>query len=106
MREGEVVSCPHVSPEGTGNTWATSASSSNSTLRQDPEERNMKIIVHFYVLNACQPLKNYSILLNYLTLFTYFMGTADGGTVVKVLCYKSEGRWFNCRWCHGNFSLT
>jgi hypothetical protein len=22
------------------------------------------------------------------------MGTADGGTVVKVLCYKSEGRWF------------
>jgi hypothetical protein len=20
--------------------------------------------------------------------------------VVKVLCYKSEGRWFNPRWCH------
>ena len=29
-----------------------------------------------------------------------------GGTVVKVLCYKSEGRWFDCRWCHWNFSLT
>ena len=29
-----------------------------------------------------------------------------GGTVVKVLCYKSEGRWFHCRWCHWNFSLT
>jgi hypothetical protein len=29
-----------------------------------------------------------------------------GGTVVKVLCYKSEGRWFDFRWCHGNFSLT
>jgi hypothetical protein len=28
------------------------------------------------------------------------------GTVVKVLCYKSEGRWFNSRWCHWNFSLT
>ena len=22
-----------------------------------------------------------------------------GGTVVKVLCYKSEGRWFDPRWC-------
>ena len=28
-----------------------------------------------------------------------------GGTVVKVLCYKSEGRWFDPRWCHWNFSL-
>ena len=22
------------------------------------------------------------------------------GTVVKVLCYKSLGRWFDSRWCH------
>jgi len=29
-----------------------------------------------------------------------------GGTVVKALCYKSEGRWFDSRWCHWNFSLT
>ena len=29
-----------------------------------------------------------------------------GGTVVNVLCYKSEGRWFDSRWCHWNFSLT
>jgi hypothetical protein len=34
------------------------------------------------------------------------LGTADGGTVVKVLRYKSEGRWFHSRWCHWNFSLT
>jgi hypothetical protein len=33
-------------------------------------------------------------------------GTADGGTVVKVLRYKSEGRWFDSRWYHWNFSLT
>jgi len=26
-------------------------------------------------------------------------------TVVKVLCYKSEGRWFDPSWCHWNFSL-
>jgi len=24
----------------------------------------------------------------------------SGGTVVKVLCYKSEGRWFDPSWCH------
>ena len=29
-----------------------------------------------------------------------------GSTVVKVLCYKSEGRWFDPRWCQWNFSLT
>ena len=23
-----------------------------------------------------------------------------------LLCYKSEGRWFDSRWCHWNFSLT
>jgi len=27
-------------------------------------------------------------------------------SVVKALCYKSEGRWFDSRWCHWNFSLT
>jgi hypothetical protein len=32
-------------------------------------------------------------------------GNADGGTVVKVLCYKSEGRWFDSRWCHWNYSI-
>jgi len=32
-----------------------------------------------------------------------------GGTVVavvKVLCYKSECRWFDPSWCHWSFSLT
>ena len=27
-----------------------------------------------------------------------------GRTVVKVLCYKSEGRWFDYRWCPWKFS--
>jgi len=26
--------------------------------------------------------------------------------VVKALCYKSEGRWFDPSWCQWNFSLT
>ena len=37
----------------------------------------------------------------------YYMKEGDrGNTVVKVLCYKSEGRWFDSRWCSWNFSLT
>ena len=29
-----------------------------------------------------------------------------GSKVVKVLCYKSEDRLFDYRWCHWDFSLT
>ena len=29
-----------------------------------------------------------------------------GSTVVKVLCYKSEGCWFDPSWCRWKFSLT
>ena len=36
----------------------------------------------------------------------YALYVDRGGTVVKVLYYKSEGRWFYSRWCHWNFSLT
>jgi hypothetical protein len=29
-----------------------------------------------------------------------------GIAVAQWLRYKSEGRWFDSRWCHWNFSLT
>ena len=29
-----------------------------------------------------------------------------GTTVVKMLCYKWEGSWFDPSWCHWKFSLT
>ena len=32
---------------------------------------------------------------------TYINGDRDGA-VVKVLCYKSEGRWFDASWCFWN----
>ena len=35
-----------------------------------------------------------------------FLSWDHGGTVFKVLCYKSEGRWFDPSWCHWHFSLT
>jgi len=40
-------------------------------------------------------------------MYSYCYISGDrGSTVVKVLCYKSEGRWFDPSWCHWNFSLT
>ena len=39
-------------------------------------------------------------------IYIYIYGDR-GSTVVKVLCYKSEGRWYDPSWCHWNFfSLT
>jgi len=36
-----------------------------------------------------------------------FPSLADrGSTVVKMLCYKSEGRWFDPSCYHWNFSLA
>ena len=46
----------------------------------------------------CKMLCNFHILAG--------LGGDRGSTVVKVLCYKSVGRWFDTRWCHWNFSLT
>ena len=37
---------------------------------------------------------------------TMFYSGDRGSTVVKALCYKSEGRWLDPSWCHWNFSLT
>ena len=39
-------------------------------------------------------------------MITLILGGDRGGTVVKVLCYKSEGHCFDPRWRHWNFSLT
>jgi len=41
-----------------------------------------------------------------LTLFIITIIGNRGSTVVKVLYYKFEGRGFDSRWCHWNFSLT
>ena len=38
-----------------------------------------------------------------LTYWRYELLGGRGGTVVKVLCYKSEGRWFDPSWCQWIF---
>ena len=42
-----------------------------------------------------------SSLLRYISVLRFLAGDR-GSTVVKVLCYKSEGRWFDSRWCLWN----
>jgi len=41
----------------------------------------------------------------FIVIYTQLLGDR-GSSVVQVLCYKSEGRWFDSSWCHWNFSLT
>jgi hypothetical protein len=43
-------------------------------------------------------------ILRYASLL--YEGGDRGSTVVKELRYKSEGRWFDPRWSHWNFSLA
>ena len=45
------------------------------------------------------------IIFSVLTNYIFRLGDR-GSTVVKVLCYNSEGRWFDPGWCQWNFSLT
>ena len=42
---------------------------------------------------------------SFLIIKTEF-GERGDSPVVKVLCYKSEGRRFDPSWCHWDFSLT
>ena len=45
-------------------------------------------------------------LLSSFNIVLFLLVGDRGSTVVKVLRYKSKGRWFDYRWCHWNFSLT
>ena len=51
------------------------------------------------------PLLVFCAVMGQLHFYTIHSGDR-GSTVVKALCYKVEGRWFDPSWCHLNFSLT
>jgi len=42
------------------------------------------------------------IFITYFIVFYIYYNGDRGSTVVKMLCYKSEGRWFDPSWCHWN----
>ena len=61
------------------------------------------ILFHLYGrFSACN--KHSSILFCFI-LYIPISGDRRS-TVVKVLCYKSEGLWFDPSWCYWNFSWT
>jgi hypothetical protein len=62
---------------------------------------NLQTVLCFYFSH------NFDIVLSKYSTHTHTHTHGDrGSTVVKVLHYKSEGHWFDPRWCHWNFSLT
>ena len=54
---------------------------------------------------ACHPARSPGIgTQTHTHTHTYIYGVR-GSTVVKALCYKSEGRWFDPRWCHWKYFI-
>ena len=61
---------------------------------------------YLFKLHASSPSPNIFVCLYYSRnisqLYSYTCGDR-GSTVVKVPCYKSEGRWFDPSWCQWIF---
>ena len=62
------------------------------------------LVSHFIMLTTtccdnCGPSLGINCIYIYIYIYIY------GSTVVKVLCYKSEGRWFDPSWCHWIFHI-
>jgi hypothetical protein len=62
-----------------------------------------RIYIYIY-FSACNTVAIY-IYIPYFYKHTHIYG-GRGSSVVKALCYKSGGRWYDARWCHWNFSVT
>ena len=60
---------------------------------------HIQMICLLYIVAQLEAVNNYCNRIPACVLNTVL-------TVIKVLCYKSEGRGFDSRWCHWNFSLT
>ena len=72
--------------------------SPNSKLKGRPEKGCSNILVAS-IRHSYSHIQNGGTL-NLLKPTGYVM------SVGKLLCYKSEGRWFDPSWCSWNFSLT
>ena len=88
------------------------------------------VSVHFFRLNHCSDITRRSAIMSgFLEIYSWkgfypymvsqiqkacvfcleirLLYDTVGTAVAQWLrCYKSEGRWFDSRWCHWNFSLT
>ena len=70
----------------------------------DPRTRRSMSSVN--LLNGPQTAPQKFIEVWRILFFTPIACGDRSSTVVKVRCHKSEGRWFDSRWCHWNFLLT
>ena len=87
----------------------------NSSRRLD-YYRSWSVTFEITVLNLCIPFRwnviseqtehQNTALCHNNSLSNTFRTADRSGTVVKVLCYKSEGRWFDPSWFQWNISLT
>jgi len=59
----------------------------------------------FYPQDTYRVLKQFMTETLFFIFFCWLFGDR-GSSVVKVLRYKSEGRWFHSRLSHWEFSLT
>ena len=67
-------------------------------------ERTVKLLVHeFGILNSVRNKLGY-FLMNFQSY--PIAAYPSSAQLVEALLYKSEGRGFDSRWCHWNFSLT
>ena len=78
-------------------------------------DRSVSLSLHFYPIGKrwLSKQRNYNaiyITLEILVLIfnynLYFTAGTEVTQLVEALRYKSEGRGFDSRWCHWNFSLT
>ena len=59
------------------------------------------------ILEECLMVLNISLLIRRYNLQNLCVGVGTAvAELVEALRYKSEGRGFDSRWCHWNFSLT
>jgi hypothetical protein len=93
----------------TGDISLPSRSLTSPELTDAPQTSKRAGVLRYsqrcFAVVSCLTIVDYTAAC-YFHFYIILVGTADSGTVVKVLCYKSEGRWFDFRWCHWNFSMT
>jgi len=79
-------------------------------LPEGKSGRGAKLTAHLHLMSrlvmsgAVPPLLLYAFMACFvLCRSTDLFGGDSGSTVVKVLCYNSEGRWFDPSWCRWIF---
>ena len=103
---GQAAFCGHPASNSVGNAGSFPGGQSDHGVKLATSETRIgmsgAISPPTYILVACTR----AITVHCHDIKYVYYNYALSTKVVKVLCYKSEGRWFDSRWCHWNFSPT